>query len=540
MNRQTIALWALAIALFGGTPPIFAKVKHDFKHLSHVSKIQRISISEIKNQGIKIKKPGVYHLTKDITVNLKDGKPAISIEANNVVLDLNHFTLRQKGVGQNNAGIIVRANHHSVTIQHGTVSKMHGFGIIVEENTHLINLEDLIVTSNGSNGAISLSNDQLHTGGIAFLGSLAAPIRDVALRRCVAVNNTTSDPLVALNGLVMVGVNQTTIQNCNFSQNKGVSEISVAGAEFFQTSNCVIENSQADANSNIPVNGANAGCFGFHFNVFSNSIDDSTEHFNIKVLNSTANQTTAHVIRAAGFRFRSARNIVIEGSESHQTINTLPDPLDVDPSITAAAGFLLSVCDDFTIRNCNAYEHATLTPSARVVGGFDIARSNFGVVTNCHAARCNNLGSGVLGGFVLEPGSGRPNFDRNVGVVFENSVSERNIGATQGGGFAFFRTDEGKIINCEAINNAPFGIQVGKPLPLDSTINSIFKDNIVMSNTSIGIFDDSPTSANAYLGNIARDNLVNFTLPLGSPIVVWPLSTGGALVAEDVDNIDIQ
>jgi hypothetical protein len=357
------------------------------------------------------------------------------------------------------------------------------------------------------------------------------------------VNNRTSNPQAALNGLLIAEADKVTIQDCHFSDNEGISEIAVVGAEFFHASNCVIENSHADNNSNHPFDGTNAGCFGFHFNsVSSIGVLDSTEFSNIKVANTTANRTTGNVVRMAGFRFRQVRNLTVEDSESHQTINTLADPVNVDPTITATAGFIMTVCDNFTISNCRAYEHLTLHPSQRIVAGIDVARSNFGLITNCHAARCQNTGNGVFGGFVIEPALDRPNFTRSVGIIFENSISEGNLGSSQGGGFAFLRADEGKIIDCEAIANTPFGIQVGST-SLNDSINSIIKNNIVMSNGSVGIIDNKATAAatnNAYLSNIGRDQPTNFILPPGNPIVIWPLSTGGPLVSNDLNNIDIR
>lgn len=502
-----------------------------------------IKIEHIGRNGILIDQPGVYRFENNIAVNLCEGKAAITVKANNVNLDLNQFTLKQKGRSRNNIGILIKKGRRSVTVQNGMIQKIHGFGIQVEHDNNMIKLENLTIKSNGRTGGVLLPDNIKHTGGILFLGKQASPITEIYLNNVRALNNTTSNHKIAVNGLLMSDANNISIQNCQFNENFGTSESSVAGAEFFRIKNCVIQNSQADSNSNKPSNGANAGCFGFHFNQTATGPDDSTESANIKVLNATANQTTGKVIRAAGFRFRKARNLLIENSESNQTTNTLPDPANVDGTITAAGGFLIGFCDDFTIKNCKSSEHSTTNPSLRVVGGFDIARSNFGLIADCFAARCKNMGNGILAGFIVEPLVNRSDFIRNIGIIFENSVAEGNVGS-DGGGFAFFKTDEGKIINCEAINNNPYGIAVGRASP-DNTIFSIIKDNIVMSNGLGGIIDDTGNggiTVNAYLGNISRDNSAsNFVnLPAGTPITNWLLSTGGTLNAQSNDNINIE
>lgn len=529
-NKRTLLL-IIGLFIVLGAPEIFAK-----------------TISHIGERGFKIKKPGVYSFSKDIKVDLEDGRAAITIEANHVTLDLNQFSLHQEGKGKNNIGILVKPHHNSISIKNGAISNIHGFGIKVEEGNTLIELQDLLITANGKRGAVFIPADNnSHTGGILFLGSNTCPIKDISLIDCRVTKNRSSDPLVAVNGLLMSEVDKISIQNSYFSDNRATSAIAVTGAEFFHSRNSVIKNSSANENSNYPINGQNASAFGFHFNETAGSAIDSTEHFNINIANSTANATSGSVIRAAGFRFRKAKNIIVENSESHQTINTLSDPVDVDPTVTAAAGFIFTICDSFNVRNCMAYGHLTISPSLRIVGGFDIARSNYGVVKGCHAAQCQNLGGGTFAGFITEPALSRPNFERNIGIIFENCVSEANVGSLNGGGFAFFRDDEGKIIECKAIENSPYGIEVGKlpVIPGDDTINSLIEENETFSNSVAGLADTTGnvppnTGINAYLGNIARDNPINFILPAGNPIVVWSLSTGGTLSAEDTDNIDIR
>lgn len=511
------------------------------------------SIHHIGKNGIVINKPGSYRFANDITVNLNHGESAITINANNVFLDLNHFTLKQLGAGKNNHGILVTSCHHTVTISQGTIEQIHGFGIKVEKGNEVIQLKDLIVQNCGACGSDSIFNSNEYTGGILFLGCLKQPIKDIVLTQCSAVCNRTSDPQVGVNGLLMVSIEKAFIDNCHFSDNVGPSEISVAGAHFFQTKDVEIQNCFADQNSNTPASGINAECFGFHFNAPTALVGDldSTEHVNIKVSNTTANRTFGKVNRAAGFRFRRARNIVVTDSVSHQTMNTAPDSASVNPTVTAAAGFLMSICDDFTIQNCQAYEHSTTHASSRVVGGFDAVRCTNGWFFNCHAARCSNQGGdGTFGGFILEPALALPEFSRSVGIVFEQCVSEGNIGSQTpdglGGGFRIAHADAVKIIDSEAIANVPNGIDIGSIIAIDQTLDSLIKDNIVMSNRRFGILDHGPflcgANSNVYLGNVGRNNpIANFRIPLCNPVIDWRIATNSPLPpSTSNDNISIE
>lgn len=69
-----------------------------------------------------IKLPGVYCLAGNITTNMVSGN-AIVIAANDVVLDLNGFTLDGTGAGEETETIGIYAFHHSnLTIRNGTVT----------------------------------------------------------------------------------------------------------------------------------------------------------------------------------------------------------------------------------------------------------------------------------------------------------------------------------------------------------------------------------------------------------------------------------
>lgn len=119
----------------------------------------------------KIKCPGTYILEEDISFSSKCDKVAISIESDNVILDLNGKTLKQsrKCKAKEVNGIVVKTGHKNVTIL-GSYGLVKGFtqrGIYVEGGNKNVILENITVADCGYGTEVALFNG---TKGLAQSG----------------------------------------------------------------------------------------------------------------------------------------------------------------------------------------------------------------------------------------------------------------------------------------------------------------------------------------------------------------------------------
>jgi Ca2+-binding RTX toxin-like protein len=74
----------------------------------------------IGKAGITITRPGVYTLDRDLVFNGKTGS-AITVAADNVVIDLNGHTIRGSGAADSFARAISSTNHTDITIKNGDI-----------------------------------------------------------------------------------------------------------------------------------------------------------------------------------------------------------------------------------------------------------------------------------------------------------------------------------------------------------------------------------------------------------------------------------
>ena len=97
--------------------------------------------------------PGVYELKSNLTAN---GTVGITVQAANVVINLNGFTLAQgqTGSGNQNDGIDISADN--VTVRNGTIS---GFNSGVSLTGSQGKAQDLKLLGNATNGVLLFSGN---------------------------------------------------------------------------------------------------------------------------------------------------------------------------------------------------------------------------------------------------------------------------------------------------------------------------------------------------------------------------------------------
>jgi hypothetical protein len=137
----------------------------------------------------RITQPGSYYLTGNVLG--ASGKSGIVIEASNVTLDLNGFSVI--GVAGADRGIVTVGVIDNHTIRNGTVADWPNAGIEMTfgSNVNRCRIEDIIAANNGGNG-IGASNSAILTrcisqgnGGNGFIMPFTAVVSDCLSRQNV-------------------------------------------------------------------------------------------------------------------------------------------------------------------------------------------------------------------------------------------------------------------------------------------------------------------------------------------------------------------
>lgn len=130
----------------------------DFDYSMHNPNSIYINQASIAHGPLVITEPGVVcHLQESITA--ARGKPAIIVAADNVIINLNKFTLR--GYGKGADGIIVKGGVKWVTICNGKIRDAGAHGIHTRAQTDEVNLIELDIQGSLEMGILVNSNRML-------------------------------------------------------------------------------------------------------------------------------------------------------------------------------------------------------------------------------------------------------------------------------------------------------------------------------------------------------------------------------------------
>ncbi len=143
---------------------------------------------------------GHYYLTRSLSAT-GDG---ITIQADDVVLDLNGFTLTGDA-GSADAGVQTSGTRARIIIRNGTLRNF-GTGLFISNNASQTLLEDLVLNGNSGAGLVALSNSgggvsssifrRLRASenggpGLSFSNAAFVGSGQNLIDQCVAVNNST-------------------------------------------------------------------------------------------------------------------------------------------------------------------------------------------------------------------------------------------------------------------------------------------------------------------------------------------------------------
>ena len=487
---------------------------------------QPISINQ-SDLPFVIKKPGTYRVCSNLCYLCNEGKPAITIDADHVVVSLDDHTIKQTTSVPNTTGIFVAANHTDIQIEAGTITNFTNPGVLVSEGVSNVILADLLVSQCGSAGAVvqttvGLPGQVYINGGIIVLGTTSNHVTDLTVTRVRTIQNTAFSPdlpagtpfLVA--GLGLLYVDRTTVSQSDFNNNGALNTIQVHSALGVLGADVIdfkMNNSTAQANNALDVAGG------------------------VVILAQAPNPITP----PPGFcRSIEVANVMASDNTS-QTSNT------VGITFESTLGF---VC-----RNCTAQNH--------VASNLLTVSSNGGLFENCIATGAQ-AGPEGLGFFALESSNisylnclaqnnANPTNVNTAGYLAidcqkmlynactaqSNGSTEAVSGGTPSGGFAFVELADSIIQNSVSQDNTGYGI-----LLIGST-NTFVKANIITNNTVAGIADLAGGSNNVYIDNYAFNNNAGTANYLGAatppqaPVVTWNLGTPAPATTK-LDNLDIK
>ena len=244
-----------------------------------------------------INQPGSYYLTAN--VNGASGKSGISIQASNVVLDLNGFALI--GVGGAGKGIIVPGSQVNVAVRNGTVQNWPGDGVDLSPVIGFA-VNDLRVFGNtgigistGDTGLVNACTSRQNGGDNIRTGA------HVVITKCSAIQSTLG------NGINAGGYSLISQCVANFNNQHGIRCF-----QRCRVSDCIAtNNSQSGVLINIAGTVERTFC---NQNAVCGILSDAGGFVDILNNNSSGNGGTA----GAGIRVSNASAHRIEGNNVGQ------------------------------------------------------------------------------------------------------------------------------------------------------------------------------------------------------------------------------
>jgi hypothetical protein len=182
---------------------------------------------KISSVPFTISGPGVYCLTQKITSNLASGA-AITINANNVVLDLNGYAIGNLGAGPSTSAVgVISVDRQNIVVKDGVLRGFWG-GVTLVNGTTV----GLTTAASSGHTVEGITTDTCYLTGISVQGPFA-------LVRKNKVMNTIGSSVSTVTGLVNASVG-----------------IDVAGADAEVSENTVINTDCTNGCANVSTKGA--------------------------------------------------------------------------------------------------------------------------------------------------------------------------------------------------------------------------------------------------------------------------------------------
>ena len=476
-----------------------------------------------------ITQPGLYIVAEDIAFAPIVAAAMITIDSDDVCLNLCCYTLSQSNNVLGVQGIVVNPSHKNIVIRNGHVRDMTQEGILVKEGCQVIILHDLIVKFCGQRNNIPVA--LVDNSGIGFVGIGAAIITDVTLRKCQSIGTQSTQNCF---GLRFTWVNKCHIEDCVGSEtvalgarcaglrNTDVNDIDILRCQFNRNQGALIAHGHLSG-------GATNSAFLF----------EECVAFGNKAITGVANA------RSAGYGGSRINGATFRRCTATRSESVATEPLGVN----GAAGWCIIDWTDVLFEDCTA---SKITTAGNHSHGMHILRCTNVLLRNCQVMDIKNtVTDGHARGFTTErddrPGAVTTN------ICFENCVVKQvQADVTFSSGFEVTNQHRGTYRNCLVQDCVGPGFQIRETGPgargAGTTRNCYFENNVSNSNSTFGFIDTTALalSNNVYIANNAYNNTTaNFSgLPGGTPIRTWtigaaPAATNNNGILDKMDNIDI-
>lgn len=203
---------------------------------------QKQVITEIPSEGLVIDTSGYYVFGNDIFWRPSEGGQAISITADDVILDLQNHTLQSELTSYTTLGI-VSTSANRLTIRNGTVMNMGFAGIQCSGGTQLI-IENITVDG--------LNKDDVATF-IVPVGIAVLTSNNVTIKNCCIKNiDVRTD---SLSGIQITSTEHTVVSNCLISnlinRDGACVGIGFTACEFATIKSCRIDQIKSEFVDNL-------------------------------------------------------------------------------------------------------------------------------------------------------------------------------------------------------------------------------------------------------------------------------------------------
>lgn len=434
-----------------------------------------ITQRDVGPQGLTIVKPGYYCLKENIIFTpISDGIPAITIDSDNVVLDLNGKVLAESTVSFNNfdntSGIIINSGRNYVQVKNGVVTAFSNHGILAESayqvpSDHFgISMKDLSVTNCGKittdpvripfnqragigiDGATDVSLENCVASGItAFTQPEALDsyyVENISFEQCEGLGSISGDSPVGSEpaGISLIFADTFLFNNCVGNESTAIGVINLTapyGILIYSSNNgtlnnCISQGSNgADAvgigigsSSNFTLNNCiSQGCNGI--------LADGIDIFSCSslLMNNCQGSFNTGTNQTIGIYLEGCTDAILENSIGSNNSTVQPATCPGCIYATVAVGIALEFCTDTIVRNCNGSDNQLEVPSyfpQSFVGGIVAVVGSSSIwVDNCLA--CNNTTTAssadvdTVAGFFVAQVPGYPGATTD--IIFSNCVA---------------------------------------------------------------------------------------------------------------------
>ncbi len=502
-----------------------------------------ISQKDIGPNGFIITKPGHYYLKENIVFNPSaDFIPAISIQSDNVTLDLNGKILSESSAGfaafDNTSGIIIESGFNFVTIKNGTVTGFSNNGILAASANQAptdhqgIIVKHIKATDCGKITTIEQTRVFNSRSGIGIDGATDVVIRDCCASNIASmieadvISSYFSDNVLIkkshgskgstirttggdANGII-VGFFNNVIIEC--STGKEISSFFPIGVIGIAGDTFIIRNCKGHNNDGALITN------GISPQLVTNVIITDCEGNDNLVANTDSTQPSAFVM---GIYIYASDTVLVKNSVAKNnalTANAIP----VNPG-TGATGIMVDLSNNILVEKCIAEENQVIAGVlAFSVSGFSVEDNCSNVeFKKCRAEKHSTmLGSLIAAGFLI----GLPSSLAIVppvppivpytqeGIILDCCVAKRNdntTNSTNGFGILFgIDTFPLTLINSSLINNTARCNNTGIRVTGLGTTGNLIENNKAINNTLFGILDTSCDN-NIYKNNCSNNPLAN-------------------------------